>query len=67
MFFSIESRILFPEIVRRTRIKSPGRAKITFNIVYDACYDYKSILASGRQEANRKKLISRKWRSFEGT
>jgi len=50
---------LFPEIVRRLRITNSERAKITFNIVYDSCYDYRSTLGSGRQEANRKKLIQK--------
>lgn len=50
---------LFPEVVRQLRINSTARAMIAFGIVYDACSDYKSILASGRQEANRKKLIQK--------
>ncbi|MGT2465036.1 hypothetical protein ACVOMV_06015 [Mesorhizobium atlanticum] len=50
---------LFPEIVRQLRITDPNRAKVTFNIVFDTCSDYQAILASGRREANRRKLIQR--------
>ncbi|MBZ9711356.1 hypothetical protein LB543_32175 [Mesorhizobium sp. ESP7-2] len=50
---------LFPEIVRQLRITDPNRARITFNIVFDTCSDYQAILANGRREANRRKLIQR--------
>ena len=50
---------LFPEFIGQMQITSPDRARIAFNIVFDACSDYKSILASGRQEANRNKLTRR--------
>ncbi len=48
---------LLPEIIRKMRIDSPERAMTTFGIVYDACSDYRAVLASGRKEANRKQII----------
>lgn len=50
---------LLPEIVRQLRITNPVRARITFNIVHDVCSDYRAISASGRRDANNKRLIQR--------
>lgn len=52
-------RSLFPEIVAQLRITNPNRARTAFSIIYDECSDYPTTLASGRREANRRKLIQR--------
>jgi len=52
-------RELFPALVQHLKITDPLRAGMTFNIVFDACADYPTILRSGHKEANRKKIIQR--------
>lgn len=52
-------RELFPAVVQHLKISDPVRAQMTLSIVFDACTDYPTILASGQREANRRKIIQR--------
>lgn len=48
---------LFPSLLRYLQVSDRVRAEMTLNIVFDTCTDYAAILASGRKEANKKKLV----------
>ncbi|MCF6108666.1 hypothetical protein [Mesorhizobium muleiense] len=48
---------LFPALIQHLKISDRTHAEMTLNIVFEACSDYPAILASGRKEANKKKLV----------